>query len=40
MRVNPFAPPTYSQLMISVCSTTASANVAMEKKTPRNRSVR
>src|SRR5438445_12680590 len=34
INVNPFAPPTYSQLMMSVCSTTESANVAIEKKTP------
>jgi len=40
INVNPFAPPTYSQLMMSVCSTTESANVAIEKKTPFKRSVR
>ena len=36
----PREPPTYSQLMITVCSTTDSASVAIEKKTPRRRSVR
>ena len=36
----PREPPTYSQLMIIVCSTTASASVAIEKNVPRRRSVR
>ena len=36
----PRAPPVYSQLMNIVCSTTASARVAIEKNTPFSRSVR
>src|SRR6184192_2905891 len=40
MTLRPRDPPTYSQLMIIVCSTMDSASVAMEKKTPRRRSVR
>ena len=36
----PREPPTYSQLTITVCRTTESASVAIEKKTPRRRRVR
>jgi hypothetical protein len=40
MTLSPREPPTYSQLMIAVCRTTARARVAIEKKVPRRRRVR
>ena len=40
MMLMPFAPPTNSQLTITVCKASASASVAIEKNTPFSRSVK